>query len=235
MIRHLGKIALAIAALVVGLGAPATAWQAGRVNHAARVTRGDGGSHILGNPAAPTRLVEYVSYTCPHCAHFTSESAAPIRNTYVAPGRVSVEVRHIVRDPVDMAMSAAANCGASARFFSRHEALMAEQAAILARVRALPAATLQAWGQGAPTERLRRVADDSGVTAWMRTRGFTPAQINSCLADVSLQNRLVTMTNAGTAAGVNGTPMFSLNGRLLDGVYGWASLSPELAAATAGR
>lgn len=215
--------------------APATAWQVARSNFTTLVTQGTGGSHILGNPAAPTRLVEYVSYTCPHCAHFTAESSALLRARYIRPGAVSVEIRHIVRDPVDMAMAAAANCGVPARFFSRHEALMAQQSVILARVQALPPATLQAWGGGAANTRLRRVADDSGVSAWMRLRGFTPAQVNTCLADVSLQNRLVAMTNAGTAAGVNGTPMFALNGALLPGVYSWGALSGPLDAAAAAR
>ncbi|MEQ1725669.1 MAG: thioredoxin domain-containing protein [Sphingopyxis sp.] len=233
--RKLAGPMVAAGAFALLTSVPATAWQAARSNFASLVTRGVGGSHILGNPAAPTRLVEYVSYTCPHCAHFTAESAALLRARYIRPGAVSVEIRHIVRDPVDMAMAAAANCGAASRFFSRHEALMAQQSAILARVQALPPATLQAWGGGEATTRLRRVADDSGVSAWMRLRGFTPLQINSCLADVSLQNRLVAMTNAGTAAGVNGTPMFALNDVLLPGVYSWAALSPPLAAAAARR
>lgn len=226
---------LAVGAIVLGSSVPATAWQAARSDFASLVTRGENGSHILGNPNAPTKLVEYVSYTCPHCAHFTAESSALMRARYVGPGTVSVEVRHIVRDPIDMAMAAAANCGAPARFFSRHEALMAQQSAILARVQALPNATLQAWGQGEATTRLRRVADDSGVTAWMRLRGFTPVQINTCLADVSLQNRLVAMTNVGTTAGVTGTPNFAINGALLPNVYSWAALSPLLTAAAARR
>lgn len=237
--RSLMKIAtgmvLTIGSIVLVSSVPATAWQAARSNFASLVTRGEHGSHILGNPNAPTKLVEYVSYTCPHCAHFTAESSALMRSRYVAPGTVSVEIRHIVRDPVDMAMAAAANCGAPNRFFSRHEALMAQQSAILARVQALPNATLQAWGQGEPATRLRRVADDSGVTDWMRLRGFTPVQINTCLADVSLQNRLVAMGNAGTAAGVTGTPNFAINGALLPNVYSWTALSPLLAAATIRR
>ncbi|MEQ1688649.1 MAG: thioredoxin domain-containing protein, partial [Sphingopyxis sp.] len=229
----LSGLAIAVAALM--LTVPATAWQAARSNYASLVTRGENGSHILGNPYAPTKLTEYVSYTCPHCAHFTAETSALMRSRYVAPGTVSVEIRHIVRDPIDMAMAAAANCGAPARFFSRHEALMAQQSAILARVQALPNATLQAWGQGEATTRLRRVADDSGVTDWMRLRGFTPAQVNTCLADVALQNRLIAMGNAGTAAGVTGTPNFAINGALLPGVYSWAALSGPLAAAVARR
>ena len=28
------------------------------------------GTHLLGNPAAKVRLTQFISYTCPHCAHF---------------------------------------------------------------------------------------------------------------------------------------------------------------------
>ncbi len=223
-----------VAAFVAAIapGGPAEAWQAARSNFAELVTSGEGGSHILGNISAPTKLVEYVSYTCSHCANFSVESAAAMRTRFVTPGNLSLEVRHIIRDPVDMAMAAAANCGAPARFFSRHEALMAEQAAILTRVRALPQATVQSWGQAAPGQRLRRVADDSGVTAWMRRRGFTPLQINQCLSDLSLQQRLVALSQAGTAAGVTHTPSFAINGRLLPAqeAHDWTTLSAVLAA-----
>ena len=38
------------------------------------------GAFVMGKPAAPAKLVEYLSYTCGHCAHFTGEaSAAPDR------------------------------------------------------------------------------------------------------------------------------------------------------------
>ena len=45
-------------------------------NWAATVTITADGSHLLGNPRAATRVTEFVSYTCPHCAHFTKESDA---------------------------------------------------------------------------------------------------------------------------------------------------------------
>ena len=196
-------------------------------NYASQVTIGAGGSHIQGNPNARVKLVEYVSYTCPHCANYTAESSSPLTSRFVTPGTVSVEIRHVVRDPIDLAMTVAVNCGSSSRFFSRHSSMMANQTQILTRVRALPRATIEGWQNAPEGQRLRRVADDSGVTAWMRTRGFTAAQINSCLADEALQERLVAMTNGATAAGVTGTPSFGINGRLdtANGIHDWTNLS----------
>lgn len=197
------------------------------------VRLGDNGSHIIGNPAARVQLTEYVSYTCIHCANFTDEAAQPLRTAYVARGTLSIEVRHIVRDPVDMTMALATNCGAASRFFSRHDAMMGQHAAIMARVRALPEATLQQWGALPMAQRFRRVADDAGVTAWMQARGFTAAQINSCLADTAKAERLVEQSNQASALGVRGTPSFAINGTLLDAIYAWSTLRPAIDAALA--
>lgn len=195
---------------------------------ALRVTMGEGGSHIMGNPAAPVRLVEFVSYTCIHCSEFSAEAGATLRNSYVAPGRISLEVRHIVRDPVDMAMAVATNCGAPARFFRRHDAMMAAHNSILTQVRALPETVTNRWNQTPLPSRLQMIANDSGVTAWMRQQGFTPAAITACMANTATQERLVQMSRSGLAAQVEGTPSFALNGHLLQNVYGWASLRPAL-------
>ena len=197
------------------------------------VRLGDNGSHIIGNPAARVRLTEYVSYTCIHCANFTAEAAPTLRSQYVARGTISIEVRHIVRDPVDMAMALATNCGAPARFFARHDAMMGQHETIMARARALPEATMQQWGTVPMAQRFRRIADDTGVTAWMQGRGFTAAQINSCLADTATAERLVAQSNQATTLGVQGTPSFAINGTLVPSVYAWRTLRPALDAALA--
>ena len=201
--------------------------------YTAMIRTGEQGSHIMGNPAARVRLAEYVSYTCPHCAHFAAEATETLRTAYVARGTVSLEVRHVVRDPVDLAMASATNCGAPARFFARHESMMAQHDAIMTRVRALPQATLQQWGALPMAQRLRRVADDSGVTAWMQGRGFTPAQINQCLSDMTMAQRLIDQSNQSSTVGVQGTPSFTINGTLVPNAYSWAALRPALDAALA--
>src|SRR5690606_35752266 len=58
--------------------------------------------HRIGNPNAKVKLVEYLSYTCPHCAEFARQGEAPIKLGYLAPGKVSIEIRHLVRDPIDL-------------------------------------------------------------------------------------------------------------------------------------
>lgn len=207
------------------------------VNYATQITRGEGGSHIIGNPAARVQVTEYVSYTCSHCAHFSEASSQPLSTRYIAPGRVKVEIRHVVRDPIDMAMAVAANCGAQSGFYRRHTALMAQQSAILGRAQALPRATFQEWSTLPMEQRLQRVANDVGISAWMRGQGLTAAQVNACLANTAVQQRLATMTNGAIAAGVEGTPSFAINGRLQPSaeVRDWPTLATALDRTIAAR
>ena len=70
-------------------------------NWAVTVTETQGG-HLIGNPQAETKLAEYISYTCGHCAHFAQEGDPVLKMIYVRSGKVSVEIRHLLRDPVDL-------------------------------------------------------------------------------------------------------------------------------------
>lgn len=227
------SIILSAVAMLATLGTPAVApAQRAPAAYETQVTRGEGGSHILGNPAAPVRLVEYVSYTCPHCRTFVADSAAPLR-ARIAAGQVSLEVRHLVLSAPDIGMTVAAQCGAPARFFSRHDALFALQPSVLERSGAISEARADAIRALPPTARVRALAADSGVVAWMRGRGFTPAQIDRCFADQALLDRIEAMRGQALAAGVTGTPSFAINGTLVSGVHSWDALAPHIDAALA--
>src|SRR3546814_9167637 len=62
---------LALIGVVMLAGAAAPAPQAG--DWTRTVTQTAAGSFVMGNPAAPVKLIEYLSYTCPHCAAFSAE------------------------------------------------------------------------------------------------------------------------------------------------------------------
>ena len=95
------------------------------------------GAFIMGKPAAPAKLVEYLSYTCSHCAHFTGEASAPLKASYITKGLASVEVRNAVRDRYDFTAALLARCGGPARFFGNSEALFATQAMWLGKASTL--------------------------------------------------------------------------------------------------
>jgi protein-disulfide isomerase len=100
------------------------------------------GAHLVGNPAAKTRLVEYVSYTCSHCAHFVVEGSEPLRKGWISKGAIAAEIRNLVRDRFDLTAAILARCGGPARFSAIHDAIFAAQDGWLERVRAYASAPM---------------------------------------------------------------------------------------------
>lgn len=187
----------------------------------------DLGAHVVGNPAAKVKLVEYFSYTCGACGHFAGESAAPLKSQYVDKGRVRVEYRNLVRDPVDLTAALLARCGDKSKFVGNHNAIFAKQREWLGRVQAASEAQMKSWNEGQIDERTRKIAKDIGLTTLMQARGYTPAQLNACLSDATALNHLVAMTKAGQEQGVRGTPSFFINGKMAEG-HQWPAIKTSL-------
>jgi len=191
----------------------------------------EGGGHRLGNPEARVKLIEFVSYTCPHCAAFQREADAPMRLAYVARGLVSVEVRHLVRDPVDLAAAVLANCGPKEKFFLNHAAILRGQDKWLAKAQQAGDATRQRWISGPFPARMRAIADDVGFYELMATRGYARLAVDKCLSDENAARRLAQQSEAGAAQyEVKSTPSFVIDGILLSGTHDWGTLQPQIAA-----
>ena len=183
------------------------------------------GGHLLGNPAAKTRLTEFVSYTCPHCAHFEQEAGGAIRLGWVQSGKVSVEVRHIVRDPIDLTVAMLTNCGSKDKFFQNHAMFMLGQDKWIGKASLALPSQRQRWGSGSMASRWRAIASDLGFYEMMETRGYSRAQVDQCLGDEAAAKRIAEESEAnGTRFGVTGTPSFALNGKLLSDVHTWGQL-----------
>lgn len=187
------------------------------------------GTHVLGNPQAQAKLVEYVSYTCSHCAHFQTAADVPLRLAYVQPGKVSVEVRHLVRDPVDLAAALLANCGDRSRFFRNHHELLASQARWINRVQDSSASQQARWTNGPLRMRMRAIAADFGFYDIMSRRGYQRAELDRCLADEAMADRIVAQRDRAIEAGVDSTPTFFLNNEKLD-AHDWPTLNAQLVA-----
>lgn len=187
------------------------------------------GTHLVGNPAAKVKLTEFISYTCPHCAHFEVQADAPLRLAFVTPGDGSIEVRNFVRDPVDMTVALLTNCGAASKFFANHALFLRTQDKWIAPL-AHPSPAQQArWSGGSFAQRTRAIAKDFGFYGIMQARGYTPIQIDKCLADEALAKRLAALTEeASSKLFVTGTPMFAIDGVVLSGTYSWDALRPQL-------
>lgn len=186
------------------------------------------GSHIVGNPAAPTKLVEYASYTCGHCAHFEIDDVPQIKSQFVASGKVSFEIRNLVRDPMDLTAAMLARCGGKGRFFGNHRHLMATQSQWAngsklgkATIDLLEAKNIVGFMQGAYTE--------LGLDKIMAQRGVTAAQAKVCLADKAAFNTVIAMTDEATEKlKINSTPTLLVNGKVIEG-HDFATIKPHLA------
>lgn len=189
------------------------------------------GGHVLGNPLARNRVVEFVSYTCPHCADYAEQSAVPMKTRYIPKGTTSVEVRNFVRDPFDLTAALLARCGGKDKFFGNHQAILGAQKSWMAKVQAATEAQRNGWQAAAMPGRLSLIAKDIGLSTLMRGRGYNQAQINQCLADQKEIDLLVKMTQtASNELKIKGTPSFTINGTLQDKTHSWDALRPKLEA-----
>jgi protein-disulfide isomerase len=189
------------------------------------------GGHRLGNPAAPAKLMEFVSYTCPHCGHFFKEADGALKIAYVQPGKVSVEIRHLIRDPVDLAAVTLSECGDPKKFFGNHDMFFAQQATWLAKGNDLTEAQEKRYYEGALGARMQAVASDFGFYGMMATRGYTRAQVDACLTDTRKIQALATQSKADAEKfGIDSTPSFVVNGKTLD-IHTWDELQKVLSPA----
>jgi protein-disulfide isomerase len=213
------------------IGPPAAVAVAAAPDWSAKVALSPMGGHVMGNPAAKAKLVEYVSYTCSHCAHFVAEGTKPLREGWVRNGSVSVEVRNAVRDRYDMTAALLARCGGPSRFFGNHEALFANQDAWMQQLMTYDAAHRDSAPGQAPAQMFQDIAANTGLIALMTKRGYTPAQLNACLADKASLAKVTAMTDAAwNRLKITGTPAFTLNGALLADTATWDGVRAALPA-----
>jgi protein-disulfide isomerase len=192
------------------------------------------GGYRMGNPNAATKLVEYGSRTCPHCAHLAEQGMPDIKKM-VATGKLSYEFRDFPIHPMDTAAILLGQCNGPSTFFPILEAMFANQDAVFAKVEPgkLPQG-FEASLQGKPIVAQTQIwADYLGYTAFVGQRGVPEAKAKACLADPKAYDAMSQHLNAATQAGVDSTPFFFLNGES-QGSQEWSSLKPKLTAAVGG-
>lgn len=147
---------------------------------------------VLGRADAPVTVVEYASFVCSHCAHWHTTVMPAFKTRFIDTGQVRLVFRNLPTQPVQVAARAAgiARCAAPARYFDVARSLMTGQQAII------DGAPLAGWF-------------DDAIAA----SGRTEAQIDTCLEDPATLDGIRAEIAGATAAGVQGTPAFFVNGR----------------------
>lgn len=152
------------------------------------------GDMSLGDPKAPVRVVEYLSLTCPHCAHFNEETWPAFKARYVDTGRVYYTVRELLTSPAQVAAAGflMARCGDGSKYFTIVDQVFRSQ---------------PRWTSGNIKPVFLEIA---------KANGFTEAQFEACLTDPKAQEALnARLKYAQDVDHVTGTPTFFVNGKEL--------------------
>jgi len=215
------------AAILVGI----LAFASGNTVNWAVTIQDTGGGHLIGNPDAADKLTEYVSYTCSHCAAFAREGDPVLKLAYVGSGKYSLEIRHLLRDPIDLTAAMLTHCGDAKKFPLNHSTIMLSQSKWLPIASKASQGQIQRWTLPDQAAARRNIANDFGFYDLMKQRGYRITDLDQCLNDnAKAQSMAQTSAQDAQRLGLSGTPRFLLNGKVLDHAHNWASLEQQLIA-----
>jgi protein-disulfide isomerase len=219
--KDASESSVAAAGPVAGTPAPAgTTW-------AETVAATPEGGFRMGNANAPIKVVEFASYTCPHCRDFTAEAGEPLREM-VNSGKVSYEFRAFIRDPLDLTVALLAHCGGKDPFFPLTEQFFANQAPMFDKLQAQQGAYEAAMAAPAD-KRFVMLATTAGLIDFAKQRGIAEDQAKQCLADSKAAEALADGVKKATDAyAISGTPTFLINGKVVENAANWETLKAKL-------
>ena len=87
----------------------------------------------LGNPEAPVTVVEYSSFTCPHCANFNQGPYEQLKAEFIDTGRIQYLKREVYFDRYGLWAGMVARCGGGDRFMALSKCCMTNSATGRAR------------------------------------------------------------------------------------------------------
>jgi protein-disulfide isomerase len=82
----------------------------------------------IGAPDAAVKMVEYASFTCPHCAHFHETVFKDLKRDYIDTGKVHFTLREVYFDRYGLWSAMMARCGGDLKYFGIADILFSTQA-----------------------------------------------------------------------------------------------------------
>lgn len=151
--------------------------------------------YVMGKASAPVSVVEYLSNTCSHCAHFDATIFPDIKKQYIDTGKVKWTIREFLTEPSQFAAAGfvLARCAGRDKYWAVVEALFHSQ------------------------EQLFKGSDPKAIYGDIaKSMGMSDAQFQACMADDSLYKGVSDrMQKATTQDKIDGTPTFIVNGKTI--------------------
>ena len=149
---------------------------------------------VQGAEDAPITVIEYASFTCPHCARFHSDVYKLLRKNYIDTGKVKFIFREVYFDKYGMWASMIARCSGPDRFFGMTDLILNSQST-----------WARAGDDLAIVEALRKIG---------RLSGMQDAALDSCLQDGEKLRALVGWYKENAQRdGIQSTPSFLIEGQ----------------------
>lgn len=148
----------------------------------------------LGNPDAPVTVVEYASYTCPHCARFHEGAYKQLKADFIDTGKINFVYREVFFDRPGIWASMVARCGGGEKFHGITELIYKGQST---------------WARaGSPAA----IATELGKIG--RLAGLDGDTLDACLQDAEKAESLNKWQTENLAAdNIDSTPSFVINGK----------------------
>ena len=149
---------------------------------------------VSGNPDATVEVIEYASFTCPHCATFHTGAYKKLKAEYIDTGKIKFVYREVYFDRFGLWASLIARCGGEDKFFGIADLIYADQAG-----------WTRAGDPAAIVGELRKIG---------RLAGLDNDTLEACLQDGDRAQALVAWYQENAEEdGIDSTPSFLINGK----------------------
>ncbi len=146
----------------------------------------------LGNPDAAVQIIEYASFTCPHCATFDQGPFKELKAEYIDTDKIGFTYREVYFDRYGLWASMVARCD-SDKFFGITDLIYAGQSE-----------WVQAGEPAAIVEELKKIG---------RLAGIENDTLDACLQDGEKAQTLIAWWEENQQADdISSTPSFIING-----------------------
>jgi hypothetical protein len=144
--------------------------------------------HVLGDRNAPNIIIDYFSFTCPHCANFNAAVLPGLRKEWIDTGKVKLVMRHFPSDSVATHAALIAEGAGDAKFYEAVDAIFRAQ-----------------------VDWLTVPDPEAELPKSLVGLGISPQQAAGFMSDDRLLNKVVLDVQTGQALKVKATPNLFIN------------------------